>query len=84
MIKVRDIEEKVFNLTMQFTVAEQKVREATNDEEWGPHGALMDEIAEMTKQPQHFPEVCNTLFFYKQFEYPHSLKIFLDFSHFLA
>ena len=59
MLKVRDIEEKVFSLTMQYSKAEQKVREATNDEEWGPHGALMDEIAEMTTEPDLFPEVRN-------------------------
>ena len=36
-------------------------REATNDDEWGPHGGLMQEIAQYTYQYEHFPEVLGML-----------------------
>ena len=40
---------------------ESKVREATNDDEWGPHGGLMQEVAQYTYQYEHFPEVMGML-----------------------
>ena len=42
---------------MNYTEVEAKVREATNDETWGPHGTLMQEIAKFTFTYEHFPEV---------------------------
>ena len=46
---------------MNYTEVEAKVREATNDEAWGPHGTLMHEIAEHTYQYEHYSEVMGML-----------------------
>ena len=37
---------------MNYTEAEIKVREATNDEAWGPHGSLLQEISQLTLTPK--------------------------------
>jgi len=42
---------------MNYTEVEAKVREATSDEAWGPHGSLMGEIAKFTFTYEHYPEV---------------------------
>ena len=44
-------------MVMNYTDVEAKVREATNDDTWGPHGSLMAEIAKETYTYEHFPEV---------------------------
>ena len=44
-------------MVMNYTEVEAKVREATNDDAWGPHGILMSEIAKETYTYEHFPEV---------------------------
>ena len=49
------------NVVMNFTEAEIKVREATNDEHWGPHGSLMQEIAQYTLTYEHYNEVMGML-----------------------
>ena len=46
---------------MNYSEVEAKVREATNDDAWGPHGALMQEIAQYTFTYEHFPEVMGML-----------------------
>lgn len=46
---------------MNYTEIEAKVREATNDEAWGPTGALMQELAHSTFTYEHFPEVMSML-----------------------
>lgn len=46
---------------MNYTEIEAKVREATNDEAWGPTGALMLELAHATFTYEHFPEVMSML-----------------------
>lgn len=46
---------------MNYTEVEARVREATNDETWGPHGSLMQEIAKYTFTYEHFPEVMSML-----------------------
>lgn len=61
MWKLRDIRDKVTNVVMNFTEAEIKVREATNDEHWGPHGSLMQEIAQYTLTYEHYNEVMGML-----------------------
>lgn len=61
MWKVREIADKVTNVVMNYTEVEAKVREATNDEAWGPTGALMQEIAQATFTFEHFPEVMTML-----------------------
>jgi ENTH domain len=49
------------NVVMSYTEVEAKVREATNDEAWGPTGAVMQEIAQYTFTYEHFPEVMGML-----------------------
>ncbi|XP_066154978.1 telomere length regulation protein TEL2 homolog [Euwallacea fornicatus] len=61
MWKVRELADKVTNVVMNYTEIEAKVREATNDEAWGPTGALMQELAHATFTYEHFPEVMSML-----------------------
>ncbi|XP_073969307.1 uncharacterized protein isoform X2 [Rhodnius prolixus] len=61
MWKVRELADKVTNVVMNYTEVEAKVREATNDDAWGPTGALMLEIAHATFTFEHFPEVMTML-----------------------
>lgn len=46
---------------MNYTETEAKVREATNDEAWGPTGQLMQELAHATFTYEQFPEVMSML-----------------------
>ncbi|TNN66447.1 Clathrin interactor 1 [Liparis tanakae] len=46
---------------MNYSEIESKVREATNDDPWGPSGQLMGEIAKSTFMYEQFPEVMNML-----------------------
>lgn len=46
---------------MNYTEPESKVREATNDQAWGPHGSLMAEISQLTNSYEAFPEVMGML-----------------------
>lgn len=46
---------------MNFTEPEIKVREATNEEQWGPHGSLMTEIAQYTLTYEHYNETMSML-----------------------
>ncbi|XP_065831881.1 uncharacterized protein [Oscarella lobularis] len=57
MWKVRELGDKIANVVLNYTEVETKVREATNDETWGPHGTLMQEIAKFTFTYEHFREV---------------------------
>ncbi|KAL3270084.1 hypothetical protein HHI36_009142 [Cryptolaemus montrouzieri] len=61
MWKVREIADKVTNVVMNYTEIEAKVREATNDEAWGPTGQIMQELAHSTFTYEHFPEVMSML-----------------------
>ncbi|KAJ4450719.1 hypothetical protein ANN_02149 [Periplaneta americana] len=54
-------EEHSTNVVMNYTEIEAKVREATNDDAWGPTGALMQEVAQGTFTYEHFPEVMTML-----------------------
>lgn len=49
------------NVVMNYTEIEAKVREATNDEAWGPTGQIMQELAHSTFTYEHFPEVMSML-----------------------
>lgn len=49
------------NVVMNYTVVETKVREATNDEPWGPTGAAMQELAHYTYNYEHYSEVMTTV-----------------------
>ncbi|XP_034634869.1 clathrin interactor 1 isoform X2 [Trachemys scripta elegans] len=46
---------------MNYSDIESKVREATNDDPWGPSGQLMGEIAKATFMYEQFPELMNML-----------------------
>jgi hypothetical protein len=46
---------------MNYTEMESKVREATNDEAWGPTGQLMQDLAQATFSYEYFPEVMSML-----------------------
>ena len=59
--KVREMVDKATNLVMNYTETEAKVREATNDDPWGPSGAQMNEIATFTFTYEQFPEVMGML-----------------------
>ncbi|XP_039296301.1 uncharacterized protein LOC111059024 [Nilaparvata lugens] len=61
MWKVREIADKVTNVVMNYTEVEAKVREATNDDAWGPTGAVMQEIAQATYTFENLPEVMTML-----------------------
>ncbi|XP_054167037.1 clathrin interactor 1-like isoform X2 [Oppia nitens] len=61
MWKVRELYDKATNIVMNYTEVEAKVREATNDDSWGPTGPQMTEIASHTFTYEHFPEVMGML-----------------------
>lgn len=48
-------------MVMNYSEIESKVREATNDDPWGPSGQLMGEIAKATFMYEQFPELMNML-----------------------
>lgn len=59
--EIRNFADKVQNVVMNYTETETKVREATNDDPWGPTGPLMAEIAQCTNSYEGFPEVMGSL-----------------------
>ncbi|XP_034398962.1 clathrin interactor 1a isoform X3 [Cyclopterus lumpus] len=61
MWKVRELVDKATNVVMNYSEVESKVREATNDDSWGPSGQLMSEISRATFMYEQFPEVMNML-----------------------
>ncbi|XP_054648158.1 clathrin interactor 1a [Dunckerocampus dactyliophorus] len=61
MWKVRELVDKATNVVMNYSEVESKVREATNDDPWGPSGQQMSEISRATFMYEQFPEVMNML-----------------------
>ncbi|XP_021176826.2 clathrin interactor 1a isoform X2 [Fundulus heteroclitus] len=61
MWKVRELVDKATNVVMNYSEVESKVREATNDDPWGPSGQIMTEISRATFMYEQFPEVMNML-----------------------
>jgi len=61
MWKVRELVDKATNIVMNYTDTEAKVREATNDDPWGPSGQQMQEIAGFTFTYEAFPEAMGML-----------------------
>jgi hypothetical protein len=59
--------DRMTNMVMNYSDVESKVREATNDETWGPHGTLMAEVAKYTFTYEHYPEVM-TMVWKRMFE----------------
>lgn len=58
MWKVRELVDKATNVVMNYTETEAKVREATNDDPWGPSGTQMSDLAKLTYMYEHFAEIC--------------------------
>uniref|UniRef100_A0A5S6QIL9 ENTH domain-containing protein n=1 Tax=Trichuris muris TaxID=70415 RepID=A0A5S6QIL9_TRIMR len=54
--EIRKLADKVQNAVMNYTEIESKVREATNEDPWGPTGPLMSEIAHATSIYDQFSE----------------------------
>ncbi|KAI3388781.1 hypothetical protein SNEBB_005222 [Seison nebaliae] len=61
MWKLREAADKITNVVMNYTEAECKVREATNDDAWGPHGANLHELAQLTFSYENYNEVMGML-----------------------
>ncbi|KAF7991454.1 hypothetical protein HCN44_008766 [Aphidius gifuensis] len=61
MWKMRELMDKATNVVMNYTETEAKVREATNDDAWGPTGAMMQELAQATFTYEQFPDVMSML-----------------------
>ena len=61
MWKMREMVDKATNLVMNYIETEAKVREATNDDPWGPSGNQMQELASFTFTYEQFPEVMGML-----------------------
>uniref|UniRef100_A0A8C7K1J0 Clathrin interactor 1 n=1 Tax=Oncorhynchus kisutch TaxID=8019 RepID=A0A8C7K1J0_ONCKI len=54
-------ERAVTNVVMNYSEVESKVREATNDDPWGPSGQQMADISRCTFMYEQFPEAMNML-----------------------
>uniref|UniRef100_A0A1I7WU00 ENTH domain-containing protein n=1 Tax=Heterorhabditis bacteriophora TaxID=37862 RepID=A0A1I7WU00_HETBA len=59
--EIRKLSEKVQGMVMNYTEAENLVREATNEDPWGPTGPQMKEIAHLTFQYEVFHQVMTLL-----------------------
>lgn len=59
--EIRKLTDKMTGMVMNYTEAEQMVREATNEDAWGPTGPQMKEIAHLTYQYDNFHQVMNIL-----------------------
>ncbi|RDD41966.1 Clathrin interactor 1 [Trichoplax sp. H2] len=61
MHHLQKIQDKLTDVVMNYSEIEKKVKEATNDEKWGPHGSLMSELAKCTFTYEHYPELMSML-----------------------
>jgi len=59
--RLRQAAEAATNYVMNYTEAEVKVREATNEDPWGPEGPILNEIAKMTSMYSYFGEIMGML-----------------------
>ena len=48
-------------MVMNYTEIEIKVREATNDDPWGPHGSIQHQLAQATYHYEQFSELMQML-----------------------
>ncbi|KAF9938404.1 Epsin-3, clathrin recruitment and traffic between the Golgi and endosome [Modicella reniformis] len=62
MWDIRSALEKVTAKVMNYTVMEQKVREATSNDPWGASGTLKQDLAKATHNFQHFNEIMPAIF----------------------
>ncbi|OQV21579.1 Clathrin interactor 1 [Hypsibius exemplaris] len=61
MWKIRELTDQVVNMVMNYTEVEAKVREATNEDPWGPTGPQMQELSQYTYSGEHYHEVMSML-----------------------
>ncbi|GMT36043.1 hypothetical protein PFISCL1PPCAC_27340 [Pristionchus fissidentatus] len=59
--EIRKLSEKVQGMVMNYTEAEQLVRDATNEDPWGPTGPQLKEISHLTYQYDNFHQVMTIL-----------------------
>ncbi|CAF0846513.1 unnamed protein product, partial [Didymodactylos carnosus] len=59
--KVRELVDKVTNIVMNYTETEAKIVEATNDEQWGPQGKLLQEISQLSYSYDLYNEIMGML-----------------------
>lgn len=59
--QVRSVTDKLTNLVMNYTEAEAKVREATNEDPWGPTGPQLQEISRYTYTYETYHEAVSML-----------------------
>ena len=59
--KLRSLAESATNYVMNYTEPEAKVREATNEDQWGPTGPLLSELVRYTNMYTTFGEVMGML-----------------------
>ncbi|VDM32918.1 unnamed protein product [Hydatigera taeniaeformis] len=53
--------DKIASAVMNYTELENKVREATNDEPWGPHGKILNDLARETFDAEGLLEIMTML-----------------------
>ncbi|KAL5969551.1 Clathrin interactor 1 [Taenia solium] len=53
--------DKITSAVMNYTELENKVREATNDEPWGPHGKILNDLARETYDAEGLLEIMTML-----------------------
>ncbi|EUB61101.1 Clathrin interactor [Echinococcus granulosus] len=53
--------DKITSAVMNYTELENKVREATNDEPWGPHGKILNDLARETHDTEGLLEIMTML-----------------------
>ena len=61
MWKIRELQDRVTNIVYNYTETEALVREATNEDPWGPTGPQMKELARLTYSYEFYQEVMQML-----------------------
>ena len=61
MWKIREIQDRVTNIVYNYTETEALVREATNEDPWGPTGPQMKELSKLTYTYEFYQEVMQML-----------------------
>lgn len=59
----KEIANKITNKFLNLSEVEAKIKEATNDDKWGPYGSLMKEISDETFSTANFQDVMTFLWY---------------------